>query len=149
MAHRHPKNYFDWSEPPFNNRVKRDREAFRITAEENNENLNYWSVEDTFYDISKDVGPMLRTNHGLNIEKRRLYEIKSNSNKVVGPETFPNIIISWDRAYKYAKYFKKDVKSLIEVLRQTPVKSYKKGFLYDHFKSIAYKASMIKWFLKS
>ena len=149
MCHVYAENYFDWLEPPINDKVKNYRKAFRVAAERNNETLDYWSVEDMFYDISKDVGPVLVTNHSLNEEMQRLYELKSNCKRVVGPETFPNIIISWDRARKYAKYFKKNVKSLIEVLRQTPVKPCNKGFLYDYLKSIAYKASMIMWFLKS
>lgn len=148
-SHIHPENYFDWSEPPIDNRVKRDRKAFRIAAERNNENLHYWSAEDMFYDISRDVGPVLMTNHSLNVQKLRLYAQKSNCERVVGPETFPNIIISWDRAHKYAKYFKKNVKSLIEILRPAPLKSCNKGFLYDYLKSIDNKASMFMWFLKS
>jgi hypothetical protein len=60
-----------------------------------------------FHNISEDVGPVLMTNHFENEQIWRLYEKKSDCQKVAGPQTFSNIGIDWDRACKHAKYFKR------------------------------------------
>jgi len=107
MVHVYAENYFDWSAPPANDGVRTYREAFGMTAESNNEDIYVWSKEDTFYDMSKDVGPVLVTNHFRNVQVWRLYEKKSDYEKVVGPETFPDIAVDWSRAHVYAGYFNK------------------------------------------
>jgi hypothetical protein len=105
LMHIHAEDYFDWASEPTDCDVIACREAFRSAAESNDENICAWSTEDTFYDISKDVGHVLMSNHFRNSQISRLYAKKSYREKVVGPETFPSITLGWDRAHAYTEYF--------------------------------------------
>lgn len=105
VGHVQAENYFNWSVPPANDRVIACREALGRAAESSNEDIYAWSKEDTFYDIAQDVGPVLMTNHFQNVQMWRLYEKKTEREKVVGPETFPGITIDWGRARTYSGYF--------------------------------------------
>jgi hypothetical protein len=65
--------------------------------------------EDLFYDISKDAGAVLMTNHAENVETARLYERKLDRAIVTGPKDFPDIAIDWDKARGWADCFRAPV----------------------------------------
>jgi hypothetical protein len=60
--------------------------------------LSLWQDEAFFYDISRDLGPVLMTNHVSNDQSERLFEAKRERKAVTGPDDFPDLPIDWSRA---------------------------------------------------
>jgi hypothetical protein len=58
--------------------------------------------EDLFHDISKELGPVLLTNHVDNDQAQRGFERKPDRWPVTGPGDFPYLPIDWERARTYA-----------------------------------------------
>ena len=48
-----------------------------------------------FHDVSERTGPVLMTNHFLNVQCARLYEVKAARVPVTGPDTFPHTELGW------------------------------------------------------
>ncbi len=60
-----------------------------------------WKPEDLLYDISRDVGPVLMTNHPGNDQAQRLFEPKPGRTIVTGPGDFPRLPIDWEKARSF------------------------------------------------
>ena len=107
LRHIYTDKYFDFSADSTDPNVKFFREglaAFDWEPEEKS-SLN---ADKLFYDVSEDSGPVLMSNHCINNETERLYELKETYQPVLGEASWPGIELNWDCAKKYSKYFKKN-----------------------------------------
>jgi hypothetical protein len=90
--------YLQFSRPPLKRNVAWFRGAVLQSAAKAGIDLSLWQDEAFFYDISRDLGPVLMTNHVSNDQSERLFEAKRERKAVTGPDDFPDLPIDWSRA---------------------------------------------------
>ena len=105
LRHAAASTHLNFSVPPANGNAAWFRRAVASVCEANHIDVRTVHREDLYYDISKDLGAVLMTNHFLNGEERRLFEWKAERTIVTGPSDFPDLLIDWEKARLYAHYF--------------------------------------------
>lgn len=104
LKHRFAEFYFDFSTALGEANVVWIRRTASEAAQRAGIDLRTWGRDAVFYDISRDVGPVLMTNHASNDQAQRLFEAKGRT-PVTGPADFPGLPIDWDKARAYASEF--------------------------------------------
>ena len=105
IRHAAASTHLDFSVPPANGNAAWFRRSVASVCEANHIDLGTLQREDLYYDISKDLGAVLMSNHFWNGEDRRLFESKSDRTIVTGPGDFPDLLIDWEKARLYAHCF--------------------------------------------
>ena len=90
--------YLQFSRPPLKRNVAWFRSAVLESAAKADIDLSQWPGEAFFHDISREIGPVLMTNHVSNDQSERLFEAKRERTAVTGPEDFPDLPIDWSKA---------------------------------------------------
>ena len=111
MRHRYAETYFDFHVPPPVENVRFYRRAFLEAAR--NASVGRISMgDDAFFDVSREAGTVLISNHGANNQPWRLgfstrgpADRRDSLQKVSGAETFPDVSIDWDAARRYSSLF--------------------------------------------
>ncbi len=135
LQHYAAGNYFNWEEPPLVEHVENVRKEFgQIIIGSDGKSLRDWPVKDTFYDISETVGPVLAGSHIENDQVLKFY-LGVNREKVLGPETFPNIEVDLDCMKKYSDFFRMSFSSRIRKLSR----------ICRRYLSFRYISSKLKW----
>jgi putative rhamnosyltransferase len=121
ITHAAASAFFNFSVPPPNGNAAWFRRSVANACEARNIDLTTLRREDLYYDISKDLGAVLMTNHFWNGESQRILERKSGRTIVTGPADFPHLLIDWDKARLYADSFGARAAPVAEVpsMRQT------------------------------
>ena len=83
------------------------RQEFKARVKTSGERWEKWTKEDFFFDVSTLSGPVVMTNHFLNQRINRLYVEKPGHKSVSGPQSFPNMVINWDRVNESSWLFRK------------------------------------------
>ena len=102
LKHRRAEAYLDFSKRPANDSVAWFQDAIRRAAQAIHFDVRTWNYEDLFYDLSKELGPVLMTNHVENDQAERLFERKPDRTLVTGPSDFPCLPINWEKVPTYA-----------------------------------------------
>jgi len=105
IRHAAASSHLNFSVPPANGNVAWFRRSVASACEANHIDVGTLHREDLYYDISKDLGAVLMSNHLWNGEDRRLFEWKSERTIVTGPSDFPDVLIDWEKARLYAHCF--------------------------------------------
>lgn len=113
LRHGSAENSVDFANPPKNANVKFFREHLEHCSLKDAGDPDRWKRGDMFYDISRDVGAVLMTNHCVNDQIWRVYEKKTNCESVKERESFPGFMIDWERVSSYASSFKRSPRRLI------------------------------------
>ena len=105
LRHRAAGAYLDFSRRPVHANVRWFQDAVVGAAEAAHVDVRTWNYEDLFFDISKESGPVLMTNHVGNDQAQRLLERRRDRSIVSGPSDFPHLPIYWEKARTYAHWF--------------------------------------------
>jgi Putative rhamnosyl transferase len=103
LRHIAAENYLDFSSMPANDNVHWFREAISAAASSSDLALLDSNSEHRFYDISRELGPVLLCNHAANDQSTRLHEPKAPRVAVTGAEDLPGFCIRWDKARELAQ----------------------------------------------
>lgn len=104
------REYLDFSVPPADPGVERNRERFLRAARSAGDELVERPPEDGFVDLSPALrAPVLVTNHIRNMQTDRLYEPKHGASAVLGPKSFPEFDLGWDALERSATAFRAGV----------------------------------------
>ena len=103
LRHALAEAYVDFSGSQAHPNVLAFRQAVIAAAHRAGADVRVWKPEDLFYDISRDVGPVLMTNHPGNDQARRLREPKAERTIVAGPGDFPGVPIDWEKARSFVE----------------------------------------------
>ena len=111
MRHAYAETYFDFHAPPPVENVRFYRQAFLEAARDPSVGRIAMG-NDAFFDVSRQAGPVLLSNHGANNLSWRLWfreHIPADRRdlllKVSGAETFPDVSLDWEAARRYARLF--------------------------------------------
>ena len=111
MRHALAETYFDFHAPPPVENVRFYRQAFLEAARDASVGRIAMG-EDAFFDVSRQAGTVLVSNHGANNLSWRLrYWARVPANrrgvlhKVSGAETFPDVSLDWDATHRYRSLF--------------------------------------------
>ncbi|MBW2712847.1 MAG: hypothetical protein JRC77_03765, partial [Deltaproteobacteria bacterium] len=129
VPHACTENCLDWSAPPRNPKAAIARAHFQKFAARNDDSLEGISTKETFHDLSREVGPVLMSNHVTNVQAARLFEVKANRTPVQGPESFPALPVDFDRYKEHAKVFEKG-RRYYQRQVQTAFRIYGKPLMY-------------------
>jgi hypothetical protein len=105
LRHRRAEAYVDFSKRPADANVRWFQDAIATAAQAIHVDVRTWNYDDLFHDISKELGPVLMTNHVDNDQAQRLFERKPDLTLVTGPSDFPHLPINWEKARTYAPCF--------------------------------------------
>lgn len=110
IRHNYAEQYLDLSIPHKGKNIKYFRDTVMRASEADHYDLkHHWSTDETFFDLSKEIGPVLMSNHSQNVQYARFYQIKYNSEKVIGPESFSEFDIDWNSTQEYIQSFRKNI----------------------------------------
>jgi len=98
LRHALAEDYLDFSRAPTHPNVAWMRGAVSASAARAGVDLSSWTREAYFHDISRDVGPVLMTNHMSNDQRERLVEAKGQREPVTGAADFPDLPVNWAKA---------------------------------------------------
>ncbi len=103
LRHRLSDTYLDFSNPPVNENSLWFRRSVMHTARLNNLDFREWQSDNSFYDITQDVGPVILSNHYGNDQATRLLESKKHRVPVTGAADFPEFAINWEKARNFVQ----------------------------------------------
>jgi len=98
LRHALAEDYLDFSRAPTHPNVSWMRGALSASAARAGVDLASWPRDAYFYDISRDAGPVLMTNHVSNDQRERLVETKGQRERVTGAADFPDLPVDWAKA---------------------------------------------------
>ena len=111
LRHFYATTYFDFHAPPPIENVRYYRESFLRAARDACAGRIPMGG-DAFFDASRQAGAVLMSNHGANLQYRRLSHRRWRAGgghvpyrKVLGAETFPDVSIDWAAARRHARHF--------------------------------------------
>ena len=111
MRHSYAETYFDFHAPPPIENVRFYRQAFLEAARDASVGRIAMG-DDAFFDVSRQAGTVLISNHGANNLSWRLRrwacvpaDRRVALQKVSGAETFPDVSIDWETAHRDSSLF--------------------------------------------
>ena len=112
LRHIYATTYFDFHAPASIENVRFYRQAFLEAARDARVGMIPMG-DDAFFDVSRQAGAVLMSNHGANDQSWRLSFLASTVSrtargsyrKVLGAETFPDVSLDWDKAHRYSGSF--------------------------------------------
>ena len=118
MRHRYAETYFDFTSPPPRRNVRFYRQAFSEAARAASVG-RIPTGDDAFFDVSREAGTVVITNHGANNRSRPLWSSthdpanrRGSPRKVRCAATFPDISIDWDAVRRYSSLFSPQIGGL-------------------------------------
>ena len=113
MRHRYAETYFDFHAPPPVENVRFYRESI-LKAARDARIGRIPMGDDAFFDVSRQAGAVLMSNHGANNQSWRLSLLARTvrriahcpPRRVLGAETFPDVSLDWDAVRRYSHDFK-------------------------------------------
>ena len=134
LTHKFAETYCDFQTPPLVEHVRRIRQWLR-RAERDARAGRLAAGPDAFFDASRDAGAVVMSNHGGNVQQRRLNQgppagehegpapSKSYRRRVQGAATFPDVEIDWRAAQRHRRHFRPwcvRIRRLEHVLHKIP-----------------------------
>ena len=112
LRHFYATTYFDFHLPPQTENVRFYRQAFLEAARDAGVGKILMG-DDAFFDVSRQAGTVLMSNHGANDQSWRLSFLactvsrtaRGSHRKVLGAETFPDVSLDWNAAHRYSRSF--------------------------------------------
>jgi hypothetical protein len=98
LRHAHAEAYLDFWSPPLHPNAAWVQGEVLKAAQTARIDLRIWQPDAFFRDLSRDLGPVLMTNHGYNAQAERLFEDKPGRTPVTGAADFPDFSLNWDKA---------------------------------------------------
>lgn len=101
MRHPYAEHYFNAASDQCNEHIEQYRKKFSNTEKPLSGNIE----GNRFYNLSREVGPVLMSNHYGNDQIWRLIENKSGREPVNDTNTFSGFSINWEMARKHSRLF--------------------------------------------